>query len=390
MDEEVELSDENDQTFPDLSNEHQIRDLRIKDNPDLTTFRTLPPNLNILLIDNCENLLEIPDLPDSVYDIKIEDCGSLRRIPLLRDKLQSIAIVNCASLREIPDLPDSLKHIYIEKCDNLRRITIFPGDVQNIGIHNCASLEAIPDLPTTFLTVINIDDCESLRRIPALPRDLESFSVTNLPSLEATLVLPPHLAVFNISGCPLAMIQELPASLAHFICDIDQLDELCKNKTFLDSIMYLLEHDDFVISRPGKNTTDEEKQVFTEKIREIKRYKKDTKAGLIVSFHGQSSQNISNPAKKAFDKVGSQIIVKLNPYDDRYNESLVENAKRLGQSIVDRREASEPGSASASYLKVEGGKSKKQKKFKKSRNKRHKHTKKRRRTTKKRRRTTKK
>lgn len=380
MNEEVEISGVNDRTFPDLSEQDQIQDLQIRDNPDLTTFTTLPPNLDSLYIQNCDSLLEIPDLPDSLIHINIEDCRSLRRIPVLQGNLQSITITNCASLREIPHLPDSLEHIYIEKCDDLHRITIFPNDVTNILIANCASLEAIPDLPS-YLRVFNISDCDSLRRIPDLPRDLESFSVTNLPSLQAIPVLPLHLVIFNVSSCPLAKIQSLPTNLIHFICNLDQLDELCKNETFLQSIMDLLEHDDFVISRPGKNPTDEEKQIFIEKIREIIRYKEDTKAGLSIPFHGQSLANVSNPAKKAFDEVGSQIIGKLNPYDDRYNQSLVESVKQEGQSIVNRREGSAEGSAS--NLKLGGRKSKKQKGSKKSKLRKRKYTKKRRRTAKK-------
>ncbi len=380
MNEEVEISGVNDRTFPNLSDQDQIQELTIRDNPDLTTFRTLPPNLDSLNIQNCENLLEIPDLPDSLQAINIEDCRSLRRIPVLQDNLRSITIEGCRSLREIPHLPDSLEHIYVEKCDDLRKITIFPNDVTNIMIVNCASLESIPDLPS-YLRVLNISYCDSLRRIPNLPRDLEYFSLKNLPSLQAILVLPLHLVIFDVSSCPLVKIESLPTNLTHFICNLDQLDELCKNETFLQSIMDLLEHDDFVISRPGKNPTDEEKQIFIEKIREIIRYKEDTEAGLSIPFHGQSSANISNPAKKAFDEVGSQIVGKLNPYDDRYNQSLVESAKQQGQSIVDRREGSAQGLAS--NLKLGGRKSKKQKRSKKSKLRKRKYTKKRRRAAKK-------
>jgi hypothetical protein len=382
MDEEVVISGVNDGTFPDLSGQDQIQDLQIIDNPDLTTFRTLPPNLDSLYIQNCENLLEIPDLPDSLQHINIEDCRSLRRIPVLQGNLRSITITNCASLREIPHLPDSLEHIYIEKCDNLHSITIFPNDVTNIMISNCASLEAIPDLPS-YLRVLNISYCDSLRIIPELPRDLESFSVTNLPSLQAIPVLPLHLVIFDVSSCPLAKIQSLPTNLIHFICNLDQLDELCKNETFLQSIMDLLEHDDFVISRPGKNPTDEEKQVFIEKIREIIRYKEDTEAALEVPLQSASDANRDKRITKVFEVAGREILAHTNPYTKDYNQSLVESAKQQGQSIVDRREGSAQGSASASNLKLGGRKSKKQKRSKKSKLRKRKYTKKRRRTTKK-------
>ena len=377
---EVEISGVNDQGFHDLSNERQIRELTIRDNPDLTRFTSLPPSLDSLLIQNCPSLEAIADLPDSLMDINIEDCGSLRRIPVLPDNLRSITVKNCESLVEIPELPDGLEHIAIEDCRSLRRITNFPSDVTNIMIDKCASLESIPDLHG-FLRVFNIINCKTLRRIPALPRDLESFSVINLPSLEAIPDLPHHLVIFDISGCPLAMIQELPASLINFVCDLDQLDELCKNNTFLESIMYLLEHDDFVISRPDINPSEQEKEVFIEKIRKIISYKQDTRSALEVPLQSASVANRDKRITKVFEVAGREILTHANPYTKNYNQLLIDDAKEVGRSVVDSR----PGSAQGSetYLKVEGGKSKKQKRSKKFRNKKRKYTKKRRRNTKK-------
>jgi len=359
MDEEVEISGVNDRTFPDLSDQNEIENLYIRDNPDLTTIRSLPPSL---------------------ISINIEDCESLHRIPDLPGNLQSITISNCESLPEIPELPVSLEHIYIENCGSLRRIPIFPDEVTNIIIANCASLEAIPELPS-LLRVFDISYCESLRRIPDLPRDLESFSVTNLVSLKAIPDLPSDLKLFTILSCPLAMIQSLPRNLIHFVCDLDQLDELCRNERFLESLMYLLEQDDFVISRPRKNPTDAEKQVFIDKIEEIIRYKQDTESALEIPLQSQGKSNRSNTITDVFTKVGGPVTSFLNPYSNRYNETLVKNEIQRGRSIADRDQGSDQ--EANSNVRLKGGKSKKQKGSKKSRNKKRKYTKKRRRMAKK-------
>jgi hypothetical protein len=339
-----------------------------------------------LLIQNCPSLKAIPNLPDSLMDIKIEDCESLSRIPVLPDNLRSITINNCESLVEIPVLPDGLQHISIEDCRSLRRIMNFPSDVTNIMIDKCESLESIPDLHS-YLRVFNISHCESLRRIPALPRYLESFSVINLPFLEAIPDLPSHLVIIDISGCPLAMIKKLPASLINFVCDLDQLDELCKNDTFLESIMYLLEHDDFVISRPGINPSEQEKQVFIEKIREIIRYKEDTESALEVPLQSASDANRHKTITKVFEVAGREIFAHANPYTKDFNQSLIDKAKEQRQTIEDNRQGSDRDQiltqGSASNLKLGGKKSKKQKRSRKSKRRRRKYTKKRRRTSKK-------
>lgn len=371
-----------DQTFDDLSNRDEIEELTIEDSPDLTRFRSLPPRLDSLYINNCDSLREIPALPDSLMDINIEDCRSLRKIPHLPDNLRSITIKNCESLHEIPHLPDSLQHIFIEKCDNLVRITMFPNNVTNIWITNCASLEDIPDLPD-YLKVFNIQYCESLHRIPDLPPSLEYFSVINLRYLRSISPLPLRLSFFKITLSPLANIQFLPDGLKHFVCDLDQLDQLCKNEIFLQSILVLLKRDNFVISRPGITPSEEETLVFITKITEIIQYKVDTDAALSIPYHGQSSANVSKPAKKAFDEVGASVNSFLNPYGVPFNQSLAEQARELGQLVVDKRQGSAEGSASTSNMKLGGRKSKKRRRCKKSRNKRRKHTKKRRRASKK-------
>ena len=282
MDEDVEISGVNDQTFPDLSDQNQIEDLYIRDNPDLTRFTSLPPSLDSLLIQHCESLVEIPDLP----------------------------------------------------------------------------------------------------------RDLESFFIENCPALGRIPDLPNHLRYLSILSSPLVKIQSLPRNLERFICDLDQLDELCKNDTFLESIMYLLQHDLFFISRPVEYATDEEKQVFIEKIREIISYKEDTRSALEVPLQSASPANRGKKIVEVFDNAGREILPYVNRYTKKYNQELVDAAKEVGRSYVDTHQGSAQGSdqGSATYLKVEGGKSKKskrQKRSRKSRNKRRKYTKKRRKNTKK-------
>jgi small nuclear ribonucleoprotein (snRNP)-like protein len=288
-----------------------------------------------------------------------------------------------------PDLSDDndTTTLYIRDSPELTRFTTLPSMLTRLYIKICESLEYIPDLPVN-LQIFDIEDCGSLRRIPDLPHDLESFTVTNLESLTAISNLPPNLRLFGISGCPLAMIQELPKSLAYFVCDLDQLDELCKNNTFLESIMYLLERRNLVILRPGKEEQiEEEKELFTEKIREIIRYKQDTESALEVSLHSASRANRHKRVTRVFDVFGRKIYGNLNPYDDSFNQYLNDNVKQKGQFIVHNRQGSVQGSnkrsRSNSNVEARGRKSKKQKRSRKYKRRKHKYTKKRRRITRK-------
>ena len=260
-------------------------------------------------------------------------------------------------------------------------------DIEDLYIIDNPDLTRFTSLPPSLDSLL-IQQCKSLVEIPDLPRDLQSFFIENCPALGRIPDLPNHLRYLSISSSPLVKIQSLPRNLERFICDLDQLEELCKNDTFLESIMYLLQHDLFFISRPDKYATEDEKQVFIEKMEEIKSYKKDTRSALEVPLQSASPANRGKKIVEVFDIAGREILAHANPYTTGYNQLLIDDAKEVGRSYVDTHQGSAQGSGqgSASYLKVEGGKSKKSKKqkgSKKSKRRKRKYTKKRRRTSKK-------
>lgn len=292
----LEISNVNDESFPDLSNRDEITELNFIGNPDLTIISSLPPNLEDLAIFYGENLVQIStELPISLQSFHIEDCPSFREIPFLKANVRELSMNGCASLETIINLPENLKDLYIDTC-------------------------------------------------------------------------------------PLVVLPPLPRSLKRLTCEVSQLISWRRSKDFLESFDYLLGQPDFMVSIPGNYENDIEKERIINELQQA-----DTDEVLIVASNtamkpGRAVARVLNDPS-----IADKLLPYLNDNSTNVNADLIQSQTELGQTIA----ASRQGSASASNLKVEGGKSKKQrrgkksKKSRKSKRRRHKYTKKRRRTSRK-------
>lgn len=280
---------------------------------------------------------------------------------------------------------DEILELYITDNPDLTRVPSLPPNLEALNIERCMSLRRIPDFHSK-LDFLNIEQCDSLESIPNLPAKLKNFYVEHCYSLREIPDLPHELKTLTIVSSPLVTVRYLPEFLDEFICDLEKLDDLCKNRDFLLSLLHIFKHNpNFLISRPDRNPySAEEKDIFIRKINDIlKNHHVDTMSALEIPL--QSEANLDKTITRVFDEHGGIIGSYLNLNSEQSNAKLVKDAFKRSQSRASSHQKPEPESdvSPKSNLRLGGGKSKKQKRSKKSRNKKRKYTKKRKRITRK-------
>uniref|UniRef100_A0A2C9V6J1 NB-ARC domain-containing protein n=1 Tax=Manihot esculenta TaxID=3983 RepID=A0A2C9V6J1_MANES len=156
----------------------------------------LPCNLEVLDIDLCPNLKELPSgLKDlkSLEDLKISQCRSLVSFPVgaLPHNLIYLSMENCGSLESLPKgiFPDSLKHLNIHNCWTTQLLnSLYYGlsHLTDLEIWNCPQLELFSgkELPISSLVSLKIADCQGLR---SLSNHMQNFQ--SLQKLEIGAVI---------------------------------------------------------------------------------------------------------------------------------------------------------------------------------------------------------
>ncbi|XP_043692203.1 disease resistance protein L6-like isoform X1 [Telopea speciosissima] len=249
-------------------------------------------NLEVLCLNNCENLMEIPTainaltrleslsligcdnlqyiqhLPSGLTSLNADYCGNVREVSAFLDmrNLVKLCLSHCSRLAKIESLEglDSLQQLNINYCGSLRKLPKLRGSKKlsylefgNVGLSEIEGLEGmyslekfiikgchllikIPNLSDSKLVVyIKIQYCRKLSEIESLEGldSLEELSISSCPSLRK-IKLPKKLRVLKINSCEeLAEIEGLEdlESLTRFefgICEsIIRLPDLLHLKT---------------------------------------------------------------------------------------------------------------------------------------------------------------
>ncbi|OAY39854.1 putative disease resistance RPP13-like protein 1 isoform X2 [Manihot esculenta] len=209
----------------------------------------LPCNLEVLDIDECPNLKELPSgLKDlkSLKDLTINGCTSLVSFPTggLPHNMIRLRITSCKSLESMPEgivCPSNysgetshLEELYISGCESLRCSSNgkFPYSLKTLRIHNwtpqflnslycglshltelhienCPQLESFPgkELPLPSLISLTIAHCEGLRSLSNHMQDFQSLECLVIVGCRQLELFPemglpnPKLVSFQIMRC---------------------------------------------------------------------------------------------------------------------------------------------------------------------------------------------
>jgi hypothetical protein len=169
-----------------------------------------------IIIENCENIKELPVINERIYDLTIRNCKNLYKISSILsvkllnilycekleiidinklNNLEEVYIERCNSLIEIPKIENNLFSLKIKECRNLYKVSLI-SEVKLLYILNCNKLEIVENINN--LRVVNIDTCNRLETIRNLS-GINYYSIDENRMIEGT---------FKINNC--GSIRKIP------------------------------------------------------------------------------------------------------------------------------------------------------------------------------------
>ncbi|KAH9290377.1 hypothetical protein KI387_034494, partial [Taxus chinensis] len=135
-------------------------------NMEHNKFYTLPSSISLLvrltklILHHCENLLELPKLPQGLVEVDVGDCPQLRKVGNVShmEKLEILVICNCGQLFELSGIEclKSLKELNLSGCNNLK------------GLGKVEQLQSLEKLYLNGCPVSIADFCCWTKEIPGL------------------------------------------------------------------------------------------------------------------------------------------------------------------------------------------------------------------------------
>ncbi|CAN1143440.1 Disease resistance protein L6 [Linum perenne] len=230
---------------PNLLDLRELKELRLYESDEI---EEIPRDICMLsklealgLVNSCEGLQCIEELPSSLNILYIGGCPLLKRLPNLANLNNLIELtLSCPKLQEIPGLGElkvlvnlrihkafnlqnldglseleSLKYLNIKDCESLERLPCLAGlkkmnrlcicrcycltEIQGLGelesldhldLSDCTSIERLPDLSRLgLLKTLVLDNCERLSSVDCL-KALEALESLNLGDCQSIERLP--------------------------------------------------------------------------------------------------------------------------------------------------------------------------------------------------------
>ncbi|THU47503.1 hypothetical protein C4D60_Mb09t16210 [Musa balbisiana] len=168
------------------------------------------PCLRKLVISDCSNLLQLPQLPNSLEDIEIRECPALSTLPML-SSLQQLVLAKCghAIIESIHQFT-SLSSLTISQFPRLGSITREHLQdlrfLRKLKIDQCDNFVSLSSQHLVSLETLEISQCCTFSSLageglPASLEDLRLQSCGNLTYLPGE-GMPASLQHLAIGGCP--------------------------------------------------------------------------------------------------------------------------------------------------------------------------------------------
>lgn len=218
----------------------------------------VPKGTRGLTISRCEELEEIPVLPES---LKTLDCFTNKKVRYLPDLRDGLEILRCSgnAITHIPKLPDHLTELRYGSPE----LTVHPQldhleDLRIVKIHDATRLDHLPDLPET-IHELEVIGC-TIHQPMSLPSDIEqltfeesefgdgilanfpdkvtSLTVTRCKNIDTLPDFPGGLVILNCSGQYLTELPAFPPNLMILNCHDCGLKFLPPLPDSLGSVQY--------------------------------------------------------------------------------------------------------------------------------------------------------
>ncbi|TXG68119.1 hypothetical protein EZV62_009394 [Acer yangbiense] len=212
--------------------------LEITDCSDLTSLQEVMEYcelLDCLVIEGCDTLESVGQLPSSLKRLQIRSCGNL--LFLFEDGEANH--INASILQ----------YLYVSGCRALESLTStgqLPEALKHLEIHNCSQLTTLGQLPETLkhLEIKTCLDLEMLSSQDHLPESLKHLSIVHCPitTLSSTGHLPESLQHIHIEFCSnltRLSLGQLPATLKYIKinhCGINSIADSLLNLRSLQEI----------------------------------------------------------------------------------------------------------------------------------------------------------
>ena len=141
------------------------------------------PNLEILDLSDCTNLVEIHELAGFAYKLKTWDLSSCIKLQALPRRLKFNCLVHfylqfCASIQELPELcAPNLRTLDLSYCENLVNVHESVGlldKLENWYLGDCRKLRTLPRrLTMKSLQIFNLSGCTSLENFPDIDSEMK-------------------------------------------------------------------------------------------------------------------------------------------------------------------------------------------------------------------------
>ena len=213
--------------------------------PILRMIKSNPIKRLELTFMGCENLTDVPEIPDTVTYL-------------------GETFIGCTSLTETPDMPDSVTTLYgtFAMCANLKSATIPPRATNISGaFSDCESLVETPVIPTTITDMSwTFSGCSQLVKPPKIPEGVLDMGST-------------------FYGCTnLVRVPELPNSVTYLtqaFCDCTSLTEV--NVIIPENVEYIRSMFNGCINLKGTITLN------TQKLQDYAAFLDDTTLPIILT-----------------------------------------------------------------------------------------------------------
>ena len=190
------------------------------------------PNLEILDIRHCENLIEIHEAIGSLDKLKSWNLMGCKKLQTLCSSfrlksLESISLHSCVSLEKLPDLcAPNLQSLELDYCENLVEVHEAIGSLdklkswrlmgckklrtlcssfrlkslESICLHSCVSLEKLPDLCAPNLESLELNYCENLIEVHEAIGSLDKLRWFSLTDCKKLQILPSTLRLKSLES----------------------------------------------------------------------------------------------------------------------------------------------------------------------------------------------
>ncbi|XP_020231468.1 disease resistance protein TAO1 [Cajanus cajan] len=146
-------------THHNFGNLSSLKELWLSGINDVSLFANIQnlSLLQVLHLENCQNLVSLPQLPPSLGVLSLSDLRELVSLPQLPPSLEIVQLIDCRKLVSLPQLPPSLESLQLNDCRELVSLPQLPPSLDRLLLNDCRKLESLPQLPpsVTYVKAIN-------------------------------------------------------------------------------------------------------------------------------------------------------------------------------------------------------------------------------------------